>query len=119
MIGDWLKFKHSDLAHKVHGIAGISVRFDNKYWYSVNQLEPVPLTEEILNKNFIEKNQSDLWYINDDAFINRTSRIIGNDNSFTALLDSDDSARVAIVIHYVHELQHALKLAKINKEIVL
>ena len=119
MIGDWLKFKRSDLAHKVHGIAGISVRLDNRYWYSVNQLEPVPLTEEILNKNFIEKNQTDLWYINDDAFINRTSRIIGNDNSFTALLDSDDSARVSIVIHYVHELQHALKLAKINKEIVL
>ena len=79
---------------------------------SLDQIKPIPLTKEILEKNGFVKD--DTW----DEWVHFTNGIIID---FTLLVD-EDGFRLDIPnarINYVHELQHALKLCGINKEITL
>lgn len=78
-------------------------------------LDPIPLTPEILEKNGFSK-----------------SRLMGEQRHFTyylapsvsllAIYDADFSLKIgdcARYIKYVHQLQHALRLCGIEKEITL
>lgn len=88
--------------------------------YSINDIDPIPLTQEILEKNgFIEINDDEKWY---------KMELEGND--FVGLENFEDYGWVfaAVVfpnlithlpIKYVHELQHALKLFGIEKTLDL
>lgn len=89
---------------------------------SSEEIEPIPLTSEILKKNDILYRKSSFYYIiNDDKDLECTHYIyqtvqddwaIGVD---TGAYDCSVFAR----IKYVHELQHALKLCGIDKEILV
>lgn len=89
---------------------------------SSEEIEPIPLTPEILKKNDILYRKSSFYYIiNDNKDLECTHYIyqtiqddwaIGVD---TGAYDCSVFAR----IKYVHELQHALKLCGIDKEIVV
>lgn len=89
---------------------------------SSEEIEPIPLTSEILKKNGILYRKSSFYYIiNDDKDLECTHYIyqtiqddwaIGVD---TGAYDCSVFAR----IKYVHELQHALKLCGIDKEIIV
>lgn len=73
-------------------------------------VEPIPLTEEILKKNgFLGNDYGEIiigeWRIMCDCMN-------------VAILHNEHVC-IDIPIHYVHELQHALKLCKIDKEIEL
>lgn len=84
------------------------------------KLEPIPLTPEILEKNgIVEGRVEDIYSV-------------FRHNDFTVTPDIDDDYQKCwmlyvgnrdhdanICIHYVHELQHALRLCGIEKEIVL
>ena len=100
MIGDWVKFNNSDLAHKVIAIAGKSIKVDKVYWYSANKFRPIPLTPEIFEKNGFTYNSEPFslyWeYRGKDLHIHN-----------------------CVNIKYVHEFQHGLRLLGIEKEIVL
>ena len=91
----------------------------------VEYLEPIPLTPEILEKNGFIKNvlrKNVLVYVFSD-----------NEDYYTLVIDeySDSIWRLEytnnefntpitrIMFSYVHELQHALRLCGIDKEIVL
>lgn len=88
-------------------------------------IEPIPLTKEILEKNgFVIKkkwaqigNFGDspliMWHFEDDAVL--------GDFKHELEVHQNDTGKVHVHIpcEYVHELQHALRLCKIEKEIEL
>ena len=104
MIGDWVKFpigndKVVDLLY-IEG-KGICASFSASatlFPVEVEKLQPIPLTPEILEKNGFSRNGLDI-----------------------ALFDrkGGDDFIGAANLQYVHELQHALRLCGIKKEIEL
>lgn len=133
MIGDWVQIlapsKYQGargriktlIDHKDDETAYFKVFLQNNpIWVGIedvcsDDISPIPLTAEILEMNKIPK-----------------SRLMGEQRHFFYNLDSDlellaiydasfslqigNSARY---VNYVHELQHILRLCRINKEIVL
>lgn len=134
MIGDWVKVTNSD---EVSFCIVCGIDRDNvlvvkpgksiAYPYAEECLEPIPLTAEILEKNGIKllevgdnalatpakhKNRFEKWEIHTpwkDTYLwfDRQAKYWHLHNMGAARL------------YYVHELQHALKLCKIDKTIEL
>jgi len=134
MIGDWVKFPTSDLCYKVYAVQGKSVKIDKQYWHKADNLEPVLFTPEILDKNFPPMYEDDYRYT-------KRENGIGVDINYTILkpggydqlrmrkepewlcwwmkINYGKTPVVMINFNYVHELQHALRLCGIEKEIEL
>ena len=130
MIGDWVYAIDGDEIKRPCRIATLEYDSTNKRddfsidfygtdyeveWPDVTfEVEPIPLTAEILEKNGARK-----------------SLLMGEQRHFTywldgleilAIYDADFSFQIngnARKLKYVHELQHALKLCGIEKEIEL
>lgn len=119
MIGDWVKFNNSDLAHQIKAIAGKSVKVDKVYWYSASKLSPIPITSEILEKNGFTYKEGEIGLCG----VTTVPHYIRNDVPFALFCDGEPFAiwifQNPTNIKYVHELQHALRLCGIEKEIVL
>lgn len=93
---------------------------DFLFW---DEVHPIPLTPEILEKNG--------WCYNneDEKFFPQTWVGVGlmlhdaDDCCYRIVVTSDyddeDTNNTPFILRYVHELQHALKLCGIEKEIVL
>lgn len=96
---------------------GVEISFEGKnpVVVSLDEIDPIPLTAEILGKNKFSK-----------------SRLMGEQRHFTyylapsvsllAIYDADFSLHIgdsARYIKYVHTLQHALRLCGIEKEITI
>lgn len=97
-IGDWVKDKYKLKPHKVDSWAD----FNN-----AEDLSPIPLTPEILEKN-LEKECEDT--IDGGLYFNaENSRIWGilDEKGFWLNFNGQQDM---ILIHYAHELQHALRL---------
>ena len=99
MLGDWVKYHGVPV--RVVEISEKSVGFMSGGAYDIDKPEnlmPIPLTPEILEKNGFSRNGLDI-----------------------ALFDrkGGDDFVGASNLQYVHELQHALRLCGIEKEIVL
>lgn len=125
-VGDWVKIK--DDTYKVMGITmfgeldlcNSSVAFRE----SLDNIEPIPITAEILEKNGLFRHERD-----DD----NPERIVLSNHFIMARTYTDvDWWRVLIydeelpskelfngIIFSVHQLQHALRLAGVDKEINL
>lgn len=71
-------------------------------------IDPIPLTDEIFLENGIKYQFGKPWY--------QGSAKSGFDFCYTT---DDNAIDVKIPIRFVHELQHALRLLKINKEICI
>ena len=146
MLGDWVEFVSSKNKHHygIGQIAGINplegsvepTTFNvcKKYedgktclfiGVSMFCVKPVSLTPEILKKNgfIIKKKWAQIgnfgnsplimWHFEDDTILHNFKHeleIHQNDNG---------KVHVKIPCEYVHELQHALKICKIDKEIEL
>lgn len=109
MIGDWVKFNNSDLVHQIKAIAGKSVKVDKVYWYSASKLSPISLTTDVLEKNGFSKN-----YREDDlSYAQSCGDVIG------IHIFGKGGIMDEMYFKYVHELQHALRLCGIEKEIEL
>ena len=83
-----------------------------------NLLFPIPLTPEILEKNGFVKQAYDGWLISE----NNGRRLIEyRTDYFDGLLRIDYAeepfSKISIKLKYVHQLQHALKVCGIDKEI--
>lgn len=117
MIGDKLKTVFSQKVVKVKEIKQSCIYTeDNGYEY--NEIEPIPLTPEILEKN---------GWIKDGYFYK------AEDGSYIQLGELFEHASFRAEKHgipreiqtsphllkYVHQLQHALRLCGIEKEIIL
>ena len=139
MIGDWVHVE----AHRGFNAQNVKVETipdndgDNKYGHhyghigtwldggdndfrdvEVKHLQPIPLTSEILEKNgFILKEEEEgLYGVVVEPYYSR------DDVPFEVFCDGEPFAiwfKDPVNIKYVHQLQHALRLCEIEKEIVL
>lgn len=124
MIGDWVLQNDTLHQNRPCRIAGIydDVIVDvtgEKVPLHESHLNPIPLTEEILNKNgfyFYRINElcSNSNYFNEDEelklelSLGRSGKIFWTVNATEYIL---------MPLDYVHQLQHALRLCGIEKEI--
>jgi hypothetical protein len=115
MIGDWVFIKDYPMIAQP-----MQVKKEH-FVRSLVEFEPIPLTPEILKKNGFELE----GYGNHEVFELEDFKIYINDlDNFVVceLFDDSDWGWQIIdfcVCHFVHELQHALKLCRIDKEIVV
>lgn len=101
----------------------------------INKIEPIPITEETLKKNGFKNdviaqkaiiaegasNFSVILVSEDNRItLNNIDEYINSFNKWHAHIDTEDMRTICTSeITYVHELQHLLKLCKIEKEIIL
>lgn len=84
---------------------------DNGYEY--NEIEPIPLTAELLEKNgFVYRKAFHLWLLVGSIFA------LDNDSWWRSVKDGELHVTFGgFPLKYVHELQNALRLCGIDKEI--
>lgn len=99
---------------------------NGSHWCTIEKVEPIPLTTEILEKNgFIKSTPPSGIHARCYELNNKKDRYnltIADYNKYKRLLldvDSEDSECFNIKCDYVHELQHALHLCGIEKTIEL
>lgn len=140
MIGDWLipyneteprRVEHLTYQYDMSGKYDV-VAFDkNPYTFNYTGFcKPVPITREILEKNgfaYNRKNGALIAYAY-ESYSNQMEEIslydveIEYENNQLHICDSNHPREVMLHLmncNYVHELQHALRVCKIDKEIVL
>lgn len=119
MIGDKLKTVFSQKIVEVKEIKQNCIYTeDNGYEY--NEIEPIPLTQEILEKNGLEKdNHGRLYGEYFDEDINRDLEITVDNKTGEVWWSYNWDEYWIIRLRYVHQLQHVLRLCGIEKEIVL
>lgn len=127
MIGDYIRTIFSQKIVKVKEIKQSCIYTEGN-GYEYNEIEPIPLTSEILEKNGFVKQNFDGWeYIHpdDSTFSYIDYRILWRTDYDNHLLirkykESNIFATLQIsCINYIHQLQHALRLCEIEKEIIL
>ena len=84
---------------------------------TISNFHPIPITKEILEKNGFETHQSGvrMFFEHDDY---RLCYYLNSINRFTSFNNIDGSLVQRVIVN-VHELQHALKICGIDKEIIL
>lgn len=119
MIGDWVRQKYSGLTFKVGSIITPYIRVANMAGqFEENTIEPIPLTAEILEKNGFEKDARNESYYKWNWYILQDNVSYDMETGIVRLFKASDLT-FCHPIGYVHELQHALRLCEIDKEIVL
>lgn len=117
-VGDWVQDKKGSIA-QIIGIENwsdgyvLNVRINgiDVGCVSANAIEPIPLTQEILEKNGFEENCG-RWY-NSEALM----EFEPYKDSWCRTINCGEYSVYSI--KYVHQLQHALRLAKSQREIIL
>ena len=130
MIGDWMMYRGEpiivfEIDEYYDRINTEPDGYDSIRCINLSDLQPIPLTVEILRKNgFIIKkkwaqignfgdNPLIMWHFVDDP-------ILGDYNTELEIHQNDtDKVHIHIPCKYVHELQHVLRLCGIDKEITL
>lgn len=120
MVGDLLQRTYNHKIVRVHEIKQSCIYTeDNGYEY--NEVEPIPLTPEILEKSGFVKFISSQYILpicSADVILTKIEGMPNTNGKWlVAIKKGYTDAKIAIT--YVHELQQALKLCKIEKEIVL
>lgn len=138
MIGDWLQFASENKKCTVVGVkcdvryleeeAIITVMDDSGHWFDkeLECLQPIPLTPEILEKNGFRKypypniEKHHQWILCVGSTIKLWCCRLYDDADDGWMIDIDAYCHSCrIKIKYLHEMQHALKLCGIEKQIEL
>lgn len=102
MLGDWVKSRGKiEQVSEVYDGFLCTDSFEDSHDY---HFDPVPLTEEILQKNLPTPEEIVWWPLNDGSF---------------RVEMQDDTHLIIGKYNYVHELQHALRLFGKEGEIEL
>ena len=117
MRGDWLFYKgrFNAFSFKVEQITKKKIGYhvlpneNRMYYLRPNEVFPIPLTEEILTRNF-PNHKEIVWFPLDTK--------PGYFNIYWEYPSFGDG-EIRLNIQYVHELQRILKMCGINKEIIL
>ena len=116
MIGDLVLFDHNPVRVAILVAAQDSLGLaagDNVFGRPYSMIEPIPLTAEILEKN---------WWKKEDVFGSLIKY------RFTGPIDIETGGETFRLsndyffcggIHYVHELQHALRMCGVEKDITI
>ncbi len=130
MIGDWVQCVDSTHEEKTYaqidaieeGQTCILVRKDNCNWFlDIGFIEAIPLTAEILDKNFEQDEYDDYSYyeINDEFCIRNAYGSIFLAQWTDSEYSLSQYPKFIINLESVEQLQHALRLCGVDKEIVL
>lgn len=121
MIGDWVFIKD-------YPIKALPQKVRPEHFVrSLIEFEPIPLTPEILERNgfkpYIPENHLETVYACQDVSKAVADELYAlwpcQDGLFYLLLRVDGKDMIRMNVHYVHQLQHALKLCGIDKTIEL
>jgi hypothetical protein len=119
MIGDIVSVTPSSMLIRIAAIHRKKVAYhacNNSFsWVRVGLLQPIPLTPEILEKNGFEQKQSK--FINGDIEIIFTIKGFSFWSKKTIEIAHGSGSKINNLPCYVHQLQHALRICGINKEI--
>jgi hypothetical protein len=132
-VGDWVRVKmckwdYDDpdtLDAKVLSIVGnsVGVGYDNSGIVMsafVDDLHPIPITAEVLEQNgleYIDDDNDAVIFLCCDMF---WARLCVGDTFWQVGIHSEDRLdAVVCAVKHTHQLQHALRLAGVGKEIVL
>jgi len=116
MVGDWVNYKSPSSGKlqpiKIENIYGVEFNCEVEDWNiisgkSISDTEPIELTEEILVKNGFGK-------VNNQYFFGQVE-IKELRDCWVVTINKED-ADIDINIHYIHQLQHLLRLCGIEKE---
>lgn len=127
MIGDWVRLRYREfgsgnLIDRTFQVSQIRKGSFNEIeiWSEqrgnagrIEGIEPIPITHEILERNaidFVFKTRNKRFYLEFHAEAGMIMLYVYNNDSFH---------ETGVSFKYVHELQHALKLFRINKTIEL
>ena len=129
-IGDYISY--CDRVYKVHSIEGQGLVGASNDSYSsphilkhINYLEPITITPEILKKNgFYPPRESvahdSWWWTNNDSEAMEASDFLGVWHfKIVEHKDPHFKQSAGMVLKYIHQLQNALRLAGVDKEINL
>lgn len=130
MIGDWVSY--NGISNKI-SLADYGIDKGHAEWR--NEIEPIPLTPEILEKNgWVSDNYNDPFRVYNLRHGNKlySTIAIADDGKWSIevnkeIAKKDKRGRADGVVFirdwcnefYVHELQHALRLCRIEKKIVI
>lgn len=125
-VGDWVMIKGTDKIVKIAQINGdvdeIRV-FGYKHFfcfYDLEHIEPIPLTPEILERNGWSRKNNYGWYLFYDKYI-RINIWFDKDRWDIEVSSEDRRVTYADITGrgtlHTHQLQHALRLAGVEKEI--
>lgn len=129
MIGDWVQLNGKPM--QVGRINLISVNGKPAFccgsphiWSYNNDFNPIPLTQEILEKNGFGKLIADSKYVTYTTLNNKIScTLVKETKQWMLTIGAAGSVKKKFVevscVDFVHELQHALRLCGIEKEIEL
>lgn len=122
MSGDWVRSKKwAEIPFKL-----TSLNANMRYYYGITskgvligpflieELEPIPLTPEILEKNGFKLDKEDGWW-----WLTPKMGITFWEEGNIELEAWNEHTAVNIHIKYLHQLQHALRLCGIDKKIEL
>ena len=125
MIGDWVLYgqRFAIIKELYNGYVTILCSINGRNEYveeTYDNIEPIPLTLEILKKNKLNINMN-------NSYTNILGYFDEDENNLLEIYIEEDEiwwsisyAEYTILrLRYVHELQHALKLCGIKKEIEL
>ena len=114
MIGDWVTFVNGNGERIADSQIDINSLYTAMNAPEILQFEPIPLTWDILYKNFPDTDDGLAWWENTE-FENDAK----DEYLWWHITVTGDVLVVNGEIRYVHELQHALRLCGIEKEIEL
>lgn len=132
-VGDWVRVINQfdaqiDGYHSESGSLSLKTRQGNLVHYRLEDIQPIPLTPEILEKNGFDAPKAKVW--NDSWYwSNRKDVALESRESFglwyMEIVTKEQRSglqsnrKLGIGFKYVHQLQHALRLAEVGKEIVV
>ena len=112
MIGDWVLL--TDGPARVISIAQDGIYFEDKFGEGIcsfDKIQPIPLTAEILEKNGFVYNA--IPFV--DGWEQFGLTLYRGGNGYRI----DCGINVSLIIDYIHQIQNALRLCGIEKEIEL
>ena len=124
MIGDWVRIK--DLKDPIKRLVCVDeylgkVDFldgEELIVTSINNVLPIPLTGEILEKNGFKKDERNENYYKWNWYILEDNASYDMETGIVRIFKASDLT-FCHPIGYVHELQNALRLCEVDKEITI
>lgn len=123
MIGDWVYNTFNEQNEQVRAIGFKFVTLSYNDLYEYDDITPISLTKEILEKNgWVYNNEDEKFFPQTwvgGGLMLQEADDCGYRIVVTSDYDDEDTNDTPFIIFYVHELQHALMLRRIKKEIIL
>ena len=128
MIGDWVKLDFYETPYAgeedavwrngrivgIHSGNWVDINFGDKVEHDIDveDIEPIPLTCDILNKNFPDLTYGIAWCYNE-------TESTEENHLFEIRTTFDFDVELKMNVKYIHELQHVLTMCGIDKPVLL